>query len=177
MSPHRLAFLVGGTEGERLTRLGILRGLALCHLGVDHPVVAALAKAAADSTADILPLNLLEAAPALPRRRILANFAALTMPSRTRRRLPGPRLPIASPILMRECCRLSAIPMRSPTPRGSPLVRIAYFVPGLVMAARGSFTAAAKAIVPMFTCARSCECPCSETPTASSRECGSQPLS
>ena len=24
MSPHRLAFLVGGTEGERLTRLGIL---------------------------------------------------------------------------------------------------------------------------------------------------------
>jgi hypothetical protein len=85
MTPHRLAFLFAGTEGGQLTRLGILRGLALCHLGINHPVIAALAKAAADSTADLFALNLLEAAPALPERRILANFATLTLPSRTGR--------------------------------------------------------------------------------------------
>jgi hypothetical protein len=35
VTPHRLAFLIGE---ERLTRLAILRALALSHLGLYHPV-------------------------------------------------------------------------------------------------------------------------------------------
>jgi hypothetical protein len=83
--PHRLAFLLGGSEQERLTRLAILRALTLTHLGIHHPVVSALGKAAADPAGDMLALNLLDAAPALPKRKILSSFAALTMPSRSRR--------------------------------------------------------------------------------------------
>jgi hypothetical protein len=74
MSPHPLQFLLAGSGQERLTRLAILRALALSHLGLDHPVVTALAKAADDSTSDLLKLHLLDGVPALPRRKILSSF-------------------------------------------------------------------------------------------------------
>jgi hypothetical protein len=83
--PHPLQFLLVGDERERLLRLGILRVLCLSHLGPNYPLLAALAKAAADSTADMLVLDLLNAVPAPARRKILASFGELTMPARTRR--------------------------------------------------------------------------------------------
>jgi hypothetical protein len=74
VTPHPLRFLLAGDEGERLLRIGVLRGLCLSHLGANHGVVDALAKAAVDPTADSLVFDLLDAAPALPRRKILASF-------------------------------------------------------------------------------------------------------
>jgi hypothetical protein len=61
-----------------------LRALALVYLGLRHPATVALAKAVADPAAGPRALTLLDAAPALPRRRLLSAYRALMARAETR---------------------------------------------------------------------------------------------
>jgi hypothetical protein len=74
----RLAFLIAdGSESERQARFRELRALALVYFGGSHAITVALGEAIADPGATERALGLLDAAPALRRRRILASFGAL----------------------------------------------------------------------------------------------------
>jgi hypothetical protein len=78
-----LAFLLDGAdEAERTARLRELRTLSLVFLGRLNPVTVALGEALADSDATDRALRLLDAAPALRRRRLLAAYQALMPRSR-----------------------------------------------------------------------------------------------
>jgi hypothetical protein len=81
---ERLAFLLGGIpEAERMARLRELRALSLVYLGLRHPVTTALAAAVTDPAETDQALTVLDALPALRRRRLLASYGALM--ARTRR--------------------------------------------------------------------------------------------
>jgi hypothetical protein len=74
----RLAFLIAdASEAERQARLRELRALALVYFGGKHPITAALRAAIVDPDATNHALNLLDASPALTRRRLLAAYGAL----------------------------------------------------------------------------------------------------
>jgi hypothetical protein len=75
-----LAFLTGLPEAEQAVRCRELRALALVYLGLRHPATVALAKAIADPAVGPRALALLDTVPALPRRRLLAIYAALIAP-------------------------------------------------------------------------------------------------
>jgi hypothetical protein len=75
---ERLAFLLDGVpEAERTARCRELRALSLVYLGPHHPVTMALAAAVTDPTATDRALTVLDALPALRRRRLLASYGAL----------------------------------------------------------------------------------------------------
>jgi hypothetical protein len=75
---ERLAFLLDGVpEAERMARCRELRALSLVYLGLDHPVTIALAAAVTDPAATDRALTVLDAFPALRRRRLLASYGAL----------------------------------------------------------------------------------------------------
>jgi hypothetical protein len=82
---ERLAFLLDGVpEAERIARCRELRALSLVYLGLRHPVTMALAAAVTDPEATDQALTVLDALPALRRRRLLASYGALmTRPTRT----------------------------------------------------------------------------------------------
>ena len=66
-----LAFLMAGLpEAERAARFCELRALAFVYLGLRHPATVALTEAVADPAAGPRALALLDAVPALPRRRL-----------------------------------------------------------------------------------------------------------
>jgi hypothetical protein len=64
-------------ELERQARLRELRALSLLYCGRDHPATIALTEAIADPSAADRALAQLDTLPALRRRRLLANYAAL----------------------------------------------------------------------------------------------------
>jgi hypothetical protein len=73
-----LAFLIAdASESEREARFRELRALSLVYFGREHPITAALGEAIADPGATNRALGLLDAAPALRRRRLLAAYGAL----------------------------------------------------------------------------------------------------
>jgi hypothetical protein len=75
---ERLAFLLDGVpEAERMARCRELRALSLVYLGLHHPVTIALAAAVTDPAATDRALTVLDALPALRRRRLLASYGAL----------------------------------------------------------------------------------------------------
>jgi hypothetical protein len=103
----KLGFLIAGIpEAEREARCRELWALALVYLGPRHPATVALAEAVADAAAGPRALlALLDAAPALPRRRLLSTYGALTAPSGARHLLFFPRLfarACANPPIRRE---------------------------------------------------------------------------
>lgn len=65
---------------ERVARLRCMRALAAVHVGFDHELTRALAEGERSRAAATRALVVLEALPALPRRRILASFALLHRP-------------------------------------------------------------------------------------------------
>ena len=74
----RLDFLVGDApEPERAARMRELRALAMVYCGPRHPVTKALQTAACDPAATQNALAMLDALPALSRRRLLATYGAL----------------------------------------------------------------------------------------------------
>jgi hypothetical protein len=78
MAERALAFLLDGVpEAERMARCRELRALSLVYLGPRHPVTIALAAAVADPAATDRALTVLDALPALRRRRLLASYGAL----------------------------------------------------------------------------------------------------
>jgi hypothetical protein len=77
-----LAFLITGLpEAERAARYRELRALALVDLGLRRPATVALAEAIADPAAGPQSLARLDVVPALPHRRLLSAYGALTVPS------------------------------------------------------------------------------------------------
>ena len=93
---ERLAFLLDGVpEAERMARCRELRALALVYCGLAHPATEALAAAITDPAMTDRALTVLDALPALRRRRLLASYGALmggpgvfrnfSSPSRARR--------------------------------------------------------------------------------------------
>jgi hypothetical protein len=75
---ERLAFLLDGVpEAERMARCRELRALPLVYVGLRHPVTIALAAAVTDPAATDRALTVLDALPALRRRRMLAAYQAL----------------------------------------------------------------------------------------------------
>jgi hypothetical protein len=79
-----LSFLVSDcSDTERTARCRELRALSLVYLGPHHPVTIALAAAVTDPAATDRALTVLDALPALRRRRLLASYGALM--TRTRR--------------------------------------------------------------------------------------------
>jgi hypothetical protein len=74
----RLGFLIADAgEVEREARFRELRALSLLYFGREHPISAALGEAIADPGATERALGLLDAAPALTRRRLLASYGTL----------------------------------------------------------------------------------------------------
>jgi hypothetical protein len=73
--------LTGLPEAERAARCRELRALALVFIGLRHPATVALAEAIGDPAAGPRALALLDAVPALPRRRLLSAYGALMVPS------------------------------------------------------------------------------------------------
>jgi hypothetical protein len=77
-APRPLAFLVAGvSEPERHSRVRELRALSALLFGSRHEITVALSVAVADLDATDPALRLLHAAPALPKRRLLATFGRL----------------------------------------------------------------------------------------------------
>jgi hypothetical protein len=66
--------LDGVSEAERMARCRELRALSLVYLGLRHPVTIALAAAVTDPAATDRALTVLDALPALRRRRLLASY-------------------------------------------------------------------------------------------------------
>jgi hypothetical protein len=78
MTGAPLAFLIAdASEAERQARFRELRALALVYFGSSHPITAAFNEAIADPGATERALGLLDAAPALTRRRLLAAYGVL----------------------------------------------------------------------------------------------------
>jgi hypothetical protein len=73
-------------KGERLARWRTMRALALVFVGPDHPLTAALRAAELDQQVAPLALELLDALPALRRRRLLATYSVIAAPPRPHRR-------------------------------------------------------------------------------------------
>jgi hypothetical protein len=63
---------------ERGKQLRSLAALASVYLGSDHPLVAELRAAEVDAMAFVRAQDLVEALPALTRRRLLSTFTAIT---------------------------------------------------------------------------------------------------
>jgi hypothetical protein len=75
---ERLAFLLDGVpEAERMARCRELRALALVYCGLAHPATEALGAAITDPAMTGRALIVLDALPALRRRRLLASYGAL----------------------------------------------------------------------------------------------------
>jgi hypothetical protein len=73
-----LAFLVDDVgESERQSRLRELRRLSLLLFGARHKITVALGEAVANPSTTDRALRLLDAAPALPKRHLLATFVRL----------------------------------------------------------------------------------------------------
>jgi hypothetical protein len=79
-----LAFLLSDcSDTERAARCRELRALALVYCGSAHPATTALGAAISDPAATDRALTVLDALPALRRRRLLASYGALmTRPTR-----------------------------------------------------------------------------------------------
>jgi hypothetical protein len=67
-------------EPERIGRLRSLQTLVRVFAGPDHPFAAALANAETDPAAAAAAWTALNTVPAVPRRKILATFAAVNRP-------------------------------------------------------------------------------------------------
>jgi hypothetical protein len=94
MTEAAFGFLLSdASAGERLGRLRELRALAHVHLGARHPCTLAFAEAVADPAAGERALFELERVAALPRRRLLCTFGALTVPASIRRQRASAALP------------------------------------------------------------------------------------
>lgn len=65
---------------ERPLQLRTLRTIAYLRLGPDHPLIAELRAAETDAMSFVKAQDLIEALPALTRRRLLATFSAITWP-------------------------------------------------------------------------------------------------
>jgi hypothetical protein len=92
MTSAPLVFLIAdASEAERQARFRELRALALVYFGREHPLMAVLGEAITDPGATEHALGLLDAAPALTRRRLLATYGVLISGSgRTRMRGGAP---------------------------------------------------------------------------------------
>ena len=80
------SWVAGLANAERIARCRALRALALVFCGPGHPLVHALLAAERDGAAAAAAHQELDKLPALQRRRVLANYAALVTPGRPRRR-------------------------------------------------------------------------------------------
>jgi hypothetical protein len=90
LTGNLVSLLAGIPERERAAHCRELRALALVYLGLRHPATIAPAEAVADPAAGPRALALLDAVPALPRRRLLSAYGALMAPS-GRMTTPGDR--------------------------------------------------------------------------------------
>jgi hypothetical protein len=76
------------TPTERVAQFRLLAGLAALLFGSRNALVLSLRQAERDDVARVRALDLLNAAPALPRRRLIATFGAVMWaPSRPRPRM------------------------------------------------------------------------------------------
>ncbi len=73
-------------EIERWRQLCRLQGVAACLLGSQHPLISALRAAEGDGEALDAARVMFDQLPALPKRRIMATFYAVTWPTKKRGR-------------------------------------------------------------------------------------------
>jgi hypothetical protein len=73
-------FAKGIDSVERARKLMCFAGITACHLGSGHPLVSELRLAETDDAALEHAFAMFEELPALPRRRVLATYAAIMSP-------------------------------------------------------------------------------------------------
>jgi hypothetical protein len=78
-------FAKGPDPIERARKLMCFAGITACHLGSGHPLVSELRLAETDDAALEHAFEMFEELPALPKRRVIATYAAVMQPQRRAR--------------------------------------------------------------------------------------------